>query len=113
MTQNAEKDWHKEVAPVTRYTTLRDTLAARGKTYGPFEDQAILFDSLLSPALVPLMAAEVHPAYKAAVIMIAQKLSRLLSGDINHTDSWHDIAGYATLAEDFAKKVSHGNNAPK
>ena len=35
--------------------------------------------------------------------MIMVKIGRILSGDANHADSWHDIAGYATLAEERCK----------
>ena len=38
-------------------------------------------------------------AQKESLDMIANKLSRLLNGNPNHTDTWHDIAGYSTLAE--------------
>lgn len=36
---------------------------------------------------------------KEAMEMIATKLSRLLYGNCNHIDSWHDIIGYARLVE--------------
>lgn len=32
--------------------------------------------------------------------MIAVKIARILVGDCNHPDHWHDIAGYATLVAD-------------
>ena len=32
--------------------------------------------------------------------MILSKISRLVTGDPAHKDSWHDIQGYAKLAED-------------
>lgn len=31
--------------------------------------------------------------------MQAHKQARILNGDPNYADSWHDIAGYATLVE--------------
>lgn len=31
--------------------------------------------------------------------MIATKIGRILSGDPNNLDSWHDISGYAGLSE--------------
>jgi hypothetical protein len=34
-----------------------------------------------------------------ALDMIASKLSRIMCNP-NHKDSWHDIAGYATLVEE-------------
>ena len=36
---------------------------------------------------------------KEALDMIAHKIGRLLSGDSDHIDSWHDIAGYSKLIE--------------
>jgi hypothetical protein len=35
-----------------------------------------------------------------ALDMIFTKIGRILNGDANHTDSWIDIAGYATLVAD-------------
>jgi hypothetical protein len=32
--------------------------------------------------------------------MIANKISRILNGDPDYIDSWHDIVGYAQLIED-------------
>ena len=35
--------------------------------------------------------------------MILHKVARIISGGLNHSDSWEDIAGYATLvAKDMA-----------
>lgn len=31
--------------------------------------------------------------------MIQHKIGRILNGDPAYADSWHDIAGYATLVE--------------
>jgi len=32
--------------------------------------------------------------------MICHKISRIVNGDPNYKDSWHDIIGYAKLIED-------------
>ena len=37
---------------------------------------------------------------KEALGMIAHKIARILNGDPEYGDSWHDIAGYAKLVED-------------
>ena len=34
-----------------------------------------------------------------ALDMIFHKIARILNGDPNYADSWHDIAGYATLID--------------
>jgi len=31
--------------------------------------------------------------------MILHKIARILNGDPEYSDNWHDIAGYATLIE--------------
>ena len=31
--------------------------------------------------------------------MIQHKIARILNGDLRYADSWHDIAGYATLVD--------------
>ena len=36
--------------------------------------------------------------------MIFHKIGRIVNGDPNYADSWHDIAGYAKLVEDRLNK---------
>ena len=36
---------------------------------------------------------------RESLIVIAQKIARILNGNPNEPDHWHDIAGYATLVE--------------
>jgi hypothetical protein len=40
---------------------------------------------------------------KEALETIAVKMGRILNGDPEYADSWHDIAGYAKLVEDSLK----------
>jgi hypothetical protein len=41
------------------------------------------------------------PAHqKESLEMIASKIARIVCGDSNHHDSWHDIGGYAKLVAD-------------
>jgi len=40
-------------------------------------------------------------AQKESLEMIQHKTARILNGDPNYADSWHDIAGYATLIDDM------------
>ena len=39
------------------------------------------------------------PDMKEALEMISLKVARILNGDADVTDHWHDIAGYARLVE--------------
>jgi hypothetical protein len=40
---------------------------------------------------------ELNPVQMEALEMIAHKIARILNGNPDHHDHWHDIAGYATL----------------
>jgi len=44
--------------------------------------------------------ADMDAGQRYAMFMFCAKMARLLNGDPNHKDSWHDIAGYATLVHD-------------
>jgi hypothetical protein len=37
------------------------------------------------------------PDQQEALEMIQHKIARILNGDPDYFDNWHDIAGYATL----------------
>ena len=37
------------------------------------------------------------PDQTEALHMIAHKIGRIINGDADYVDSWHDIAGYAQL----------------
>jgi hypothetical protein len=41
---------------------------------------------------------------KESLEMIMHKVARILNGDPNYSDSWHDIAGYAKLIDDVLIK---------
>ena len=38
-------------------------------------------------------------SFLQALDLIATKLARIITGDPDYSDNWHDIAGYATLVE--------------
>ena len=40
-----------------------------------------------------------NTAQEEALEMIAHKIARIINGDPDYKDNWHDIAGYATLVE--------------
>lgn len=79
--------------------SLETTLTDRNRTHGDFHEQAelsgILKELLRTQANWRLLTY----SQKEALEMIAVKVSRIMTGNPNHKDSWHDIAGYATLAE--------------
>lgn len=78
--------------------TVRQTLNQRQSQYGSFEDVAMITEQM-----VDIMRKGYYEnlAYnqKMALYMICSKMARIVNGNPNHKDSWHDIAGYATLID--------------
>lgn len=75
------------------------TLAERGKNYGPFIENARIAQDLKDALHKSPKWATLQPDMKEGLELIASKIGRMLSGDPNYVDSWHDIAGYALLIE--------------
>ncbi len=84
---------------------ITDTLNEREKVYGDFgrlAQAAQAFKSVCraSPSWMTMTATQ-----REAAEMIMLKMVRVLYGDPLHFDTWHDIAGYATLAtEEFSSE---------
>ncbi len=90
---------------------LSDTLKERGGRYGEFKDQAVIAvalknvlryqwsDDLLTLTIRPGWA-RLEPYQQHALDITCDKLSRIINGDPNYLDNWHDIQGYAKLVED-------------
>lgn len=78
--------------------TVNDTLAERQSQYGCFEDVAFVTENIISVMKKCNFDNMPHP-HKMAMYMIASKMARIVNGDFNHKDSWHDIQGYAKLIE--------------
>ena len=74
------------------------TLTERQSTHGDFKQNAECSQALKFTCRQHVVATLTH-VQQEALDNICQKLARILTGNPNHQDSWHDIAGYATLAE--------------
>lgn len=83
--------WKRDEEVVKSYVDV--TLDERKSQYGSFKDVAGTTQKLMS-LLQPKGCTCVQ---QEALHMICSKLARITHGDVNHVDSWHDIAGYATL----------------
>ena len=81
------------------------TLAERQSTYGNFEDVAFVTENIMSIlAKVRVNGLDDLPnTHRMALYMIASKMARIVNGDFNHLDSWHDIGGYSKLIEKLIK----------
>ena len=74
------------------------TLKERASTHGDFAENAIA-SQVLKQAVRNVATCALTRVQQEALDNICQKMARILTGNPNHADSWHDIAGYATLAE--------------
>lgn len=98
----------------TKLNDINTTLTERGKNYGDFSGHALFtqmfktvmesdwesLDWLLNEAKKAKLESTSRTASQhEALEMIAHKIGRILNGNADYADSWHDIAGYATLVE--------------
>lgn len=87
-------------------TDVEQTLAERGARYGDFTDHAELAQSLQDTMRGVPGWQRLTPTKRQALTVIADKIARILTGDPEYTDNWHDIQGYAKLAEDRCADTS-------
>lgn len=78
-------------------SNIDDTLSDRYKTYGPFIDQARITQKIKRVFEDEQSYHRLADDQKETLSMIASKIARILNGNPDYDDSWHDIAGYATL----------------
>lgn len=85
--------------------TINETLDNRGEQYGKFK-----YHAEVSQRLKKVINTELEIRNKIlehdqheALEMICHKIARIINGNENNIDSWHDIAGYSSL---IAKRLS-------
>ena len=82
---------------------IDETLNERGKRYGLFVDYAEISQNIKSAMYKAAKYQDLTRDKKEALEMIAHKIARILNGDSNYHDNWHnwhDIIGYATIVAD-------------
>lgn len=80
------------------FMEVDDTLSARGSTHGDFRTNAQIsqrFKDIVGP-----YRGKLNDQQSEALDMIFHKIARILAGDPNFKDHWHDIQGYAKLVEE-------------
>lgn len=89
-------------------SSIEKTLQERGARYGKFSDHARISQRIQKVFrseqkrfydVVPAWAS-LSDVQQQALTVIADKIARILSGDPDYIDNWHDIQGYAKLVED-------------
>ena len=88
--------------------SIQETLAERGARYGDFADHAKLSQSLQDTLRHERGSSQgklrgwdgLNDVQRQALTIICDKIARIMTGDPNYADNWHDIQGYAKLVED-------------
>lgn len=86
--------------------SIDDTLAERGARYGKFADHAEVAQALQDVIRGATGVSSwdcMRPDQRQALTVIADKIARIVTGDPDYLDNWHDIQGYAKLVEDELK----------
>lgn len=94
-----ERSNHAKAMSEARPSAIEQTLKERGERYGKFDSHARITQNIKSAMYVGGWH-DLNSSQKEALEMIAHKIGRIINGDPNYEDSWHDIAGYAKLVED-------------
>jgi len=94
----------KKMDVVDTKEKIQDTLIERNKRYGNFFGQSFITQKIKSAMKYTLNWEYLSSSQTEALEMIANKIGRILNGDPKYIDSWHDIAGYATLIEQELKE---------
>jgi hypothetical protein len=82
---------------------IEDTLKERGKSYGEFIDNSTIAQELKDVVRQGKSWDFMEYDMKEAIHMILSKISRLVTGDCSHLDTWEDLQGYPKLVQDRLK----------
>lgn len=87
--------------PAASDSPISATLQARTSLYGDFRDEAQIAQCLkrVMQQSPNWQKKRLNDSQTQALEMIIVKMARILNGDPNHPDNWHDLAGYALLVE--------------
>jgi hypothetical protein len=79
---------------------VQETLDERQSTHGDFADHARVTQMLKTVIQNQPGWKNLNAMQRESLDMIVHKIGRILAGNPNHADHWHDIQGYAKLIED-------------
>lgn len=75
------------------------TLEQRGERYGAFSGHALITQNIKRAMINSKNWEALSDDKKECLEMVAHKIGRILNGDPEYKDSWHDIIGYVRLVE--------------
>ena len=76
-------------------------LKERGDRYGEYADHSRIALSIVDAMVVTPGWGRLDAVQSQALRIISDKIARILNGDPDYSDSWIDIAGYATLVANW------------
>ena len=79
---------------------IEKTLEERGSRYGSFPEHARITQNIKRAMEDSPNWTTLADDQRETLEMIAHKVGRILNGDPNYHDSWHDIIGYTKLVAD-------------
>lgn len=91
--------------------SIMDTLAARHGTHGSFTEGAAVSQAICKTLRGGANWGGLDATQREAIEMIAHKMARIVSGNPDFADHWHDIMGYARLAEELCSNYVGAANA--
>lgn len=80
-------------------TDIDATLKDRGQRYGSFAGHAKISQAIKKAMRNSPNWDAMADDQKESLEMVAHKIGRILNGDANYHDSWHDVIGYTRLVE--------------
>jgi hypothetical protein len=86
-------------------TGIEATLDERGARYGSYAEKAAIIQQMKESMRAGSSWAGMAPDMKESLEMVVSKVGRIVTGDADYSDSWHDIIGYTKLVEDRLKGV--------
>ena len=78
---------------------IEETLKERGDRYGSFYEHARITQNIKRAMIDSKNWTDLSDDKRETLEMIAHKIGRILNGDPEFKDSWHDIIGYTKLIE--------------
>jgi len=79
---------------------IEATLKQRGNRYGSFDEHARITQNIKQAMYDSPNWGKLSADKKESLEMTAHKIGRILNGDPEYHDSWHDIVGYTKLVAD-------------
>ena len=95
------------------HLNIDKTLEERGTRYGDFEGHADVTQRIKFAMRNSKQWPKLEADQKEALEMVAHKIGRILNGDPDYLDSWHDIIGYTRLVEQRLERDQfHASDKP-